>query len=66
VVLRTLSIVLTGGTVMRPFKCLLGRHDWHSEYDHEAQVTNWSCRRCGVTKIKLGDPTVRGIFKALG
>jgi hypothetical protein len=51
---------------MRPLKCVLGRHDWHSDYDREAEVTNWSCRRCGVTKIKLGDPTVRGIFRGLG
>ena len=31
-------------------KCLLRRHDWHSEYDHEQQRTRWTCQRCGALK----------------
>jgi hypothetical protein len=54
-----------GGT-MRNFKCLLRRHDWHSEYDRETERTTRTCARCGATEIRVGDPTVRGIFWGLG
>jgi hypothetical protein len=49
---------------MNRLKCLLGRHDWHSEYDHEAQRVTWSCRGCTASGcplprsslIRNGDP----------
>jgi hypothetical protein len=36
---------------MRRLKCLLRRHDWLSEYNHEDQRTIWECRRCGASKL---------------
>jgi transcription elongation factor Elf1 len=38
---------------MRSLKCLLGGHDWHSEYDHESRRTSWTCRRCGHHKVTV-------------
>ena len=51
---------------MGPLKCLLGRHDWHSEYDHEAQHVTWSCRRCGRIRLRATGPEARSTFGALG
>ena len=39
----------------RRLVCLLRRHDWHSEYDHESRHTNWTCRRCGLHKVTVDD-----------
>jgi hypothetical protein len=67
VVLRTgqLSNASAGATMSR-LKCLLGRHDWHSEYDHEAQRGTWSCRRCGVIRARATGPSARSTFFGLG
>ena len=50
--------------VQRP-KCLVRRHDWHSEYDPERQLTRWSCRRCGAKKHSYDEfwngPTARNL-----
>ena len=35
--------------------CLLRRHEWHSEDDHESRHTTWSCRRCGLEKVTYAD-----------
>ena len=50
---------------MNRLVCLLRRHDWHSEYDHEHHETRWSCRRCGARKHSSdgfwNGPTARNI-----
>ena len=51
---------------MRPLKCVLGRHDWHSEYDHEAQRVTWSCRHCGRIRLRATGPESRSTFFGLG
>jgi hypothetical protein len=52
---------------MQWHKCLFRRHDWHSTYDRETEMTWWRCRRCGATKRGSGtDPAVKGIFWGLG
>ena len=41
---------------MRPrLICLLRRHDWHSEYDHEHRHTTWTCQRCGLQEVTSQD-----------
>jgi len=45
---------------MRPFRCRIGRHDWHSEYDHEHRHTTWTCQRCGRHKVTLDDEVDMG------
>jgi len=39
----------------RRLVCMLRRHDWHSEYDHESRRTEWRCRRCGLHKVTYAD-----------
>ena len=51
---------------MRDLKCLLGRHDWRSEYDREAERVKWSCRRCGRARLRATGPEARSIFGPLG
>jgi hypothetical protein len=51
---------------MNRLKCLLGRHDWHSEYDHEAQRVIWSCRRCDLIRAGATGRSARSTFGALG
>jgi hypothetical protein len=52
--------------MMRPFECLLGRHDWHSEYDKEHERVNWTCRHCGSIKARATGPAARSTFFGLG
>jgi hypothetical protein len=37
--------------MMRRLRCLFRRHQWGSDYDHEAKQTRWECRRCGARKM---------------
>jgi hypothetical protein len=43
---------------MRPLKCVLGRHDWRSEIEHDPvtdRVTR-ECARCGARRRYAFDP----------
>jgi hypothetical protein len=51
---------------MGPVKCLLGRHDWPSDYDYAAQRVTWSCRRCGRLRLRATGPEACSISGPLG
>jgi hypothetical protein len=52
--------------MMRPFTCLLGRHDWRSEYDEANRQTTWTCQRCGTDKLTVDDMVNRGVDRGAG
>jgi hypothetical protein len=44
--------------MIKRLRCLLRRHQWHSEFDHAQQQVHWKCQRCGADKVKLLDANV--------
>jgi len=46
--------------MVRPLQCLVGRHQWRTEWNLQTQGTESECLRCGARRSTFpGDPSFR-------